>query len=387
MSLPIEKCVAYRCNVELREAFKYSTGVSEKPVIQMIIVEVCSGSVSGFGEFYATSLNLAPGVGTSSLDEWEEILASCSELPGKDALLLRGLVPEKYNGLEDAGGIVDCLDFALHDLVGRAKGVPVWALLGGRHRTSVPAMPVIHKDDIRTMVQKAVDWQTKWGLKMFKIKPHADFDQDVKMMEEFSRRLKPGTRFLLDANYAFKSVDEARSTLTETARFGVFLAEDPIRADYRTYKEELKPQLNRAGIKLMLDQQARAMSDVFEIVTSGCADVINFHANWHSGFTGALERTYVVKAGGMENFMGSAVYTGIADAANIMLSSVFPDLVACEQVRGADFYLKNDSLVEQFYPLENGSYRIPDLPGLGIEINRRKLEQLTEEKRTFTFRS
>lgn len=377
----IEKCIAYRCNLRLRQAFRYSTGASEKPVIQVIIVELCSGEASGFGEFYATSLNYPRGIpGTSSLAEWDEILSTCQSLLGKDAAELHRLVPEKYNGVADASGIVDCLDFALYDLLGNLKGLPVWALLGGRRSQSVPAMPVVHTDQIGAMVKKAVTWQAKWGLRYFKIKPHADFDKDVEMMKTFSRQLKPGTQFLLDANYAYESADEAAETLSAVAPYGVFLAEDPIETDLATYKQKLKAPLNQAGVKLMLDQPARTMNDVFEIGASKCADVINFHANWHSGFSGALERANVVQASGMENFIGSAIYAGIADAANITLASVCPSLLVCEQVRGTDFYLNGDSVVDEFYQLHDGTYQIPDRPGLGIQVNRSKLEQLTEER-------
>ena len=122
------------------------------------------------------------------------------------------------------------------------------------------------------------------------------------------------------------------------------------------------------------------MADVFEIGSCQAADVINFHANWHSGFSGALDRAHVAAASGMENFIGSAIYAGIADAANITLAAVCPALLVCEQVRGADFYLEGDSVVDEFYPLQNGAYQIPDRPGLGIEVNRDKLDKLTEER-------
>ena len=90
MFAPIDRCVAYRCNIRLRQALRYSSGASEKPVIQVIIVELASGDVSGFGEFYATSLNYPPGIpGTSSLAEWDEILSTCASLLGKDAAELR----------------------------------------------------------------------------------------------------------------------------------------------------------------------------------------------------------------------------------------------------------------------------------------------------------
>jgi len=381
MFIPIEKCIAYRCSVRPRQLLKYSTGAAEKPEIQLILVELCSGEYSGFGEFYATSLNYPRGIpGTSSLDEWSEILSSCERLTGKDAIQLRRLIPERYEGAEDAAGIVDCLDFALHDLIGKARNLPAWALVGGRRRDSVPAMPVVHTDDTPAMVSKAEQWQKKWGIKLFKLKPHADFDEDIKMMRAFNERLAPGTRYLLDANYAYKSIEEAARTLAAVARFGVFLAEDPIESTFDRYREELRPPLNAAGVRLMLDQQARDAGQIFAIASNKAADVVNFHANWHSGFAGLLAKATVAAAGGMSTFMGSSIYAGVADAANILLSSVLPGLVACEQVRGSDFYLDGDSVVKEFPPLVDGMYQVSDRPGLGFEIDREKLAALTIER-------
>ena len=381
----IEKCVAYRTRIRLSQVLRYSDGSADNPELEMILVEVGSGGFSGFGEFYPTSINNAPGSpGTSSLSEWDEINAACSHLPGQDAVHLRRLIPEKYLGVEDASGIVDCVDFALHDLVGKVKGIPAWTLLGGRRRSTVPAMPVIHTDDIPAMARKARGWQEKWGIRLFKLKPHADHDRDVEMMMAFAEVMRPGTKFLFDAGFAYKSMDEVIRTHMDVAELGVFITEDPIKADYAAYREKLRPALNQVGIELMLDEQARDLQDFVNIVTEQAADIVNFHANWHSGFAGALDRAAVCKAGGIKTFMGSSVYTGIADAANIMLASVFPNLVACEQVRGADFYLAAGSIVDEFYPLINGEYHIPDRPGLGVDVNRKQLERLRVVRREYS---
>lgn len=379
MPLTIEKCVAYRCEARARRTLAYSTGVVEKPVMEIFVVEVISGGISGFGEFWPTSANYAPGLaGRSALGEWQELVATCAHLIGKDALQLRRLIPAGYDELEDANGLVDALDFALHDLVGRACSLPVWALLGGLRRREVPVMPVIHTDDDDAMVRRAMEWQERWGIRYFKLKPHAEFDADVRLLRTFSQRLRPGTRFLLDANFAYRSVEEAVKTLAEVGRYGVFLAEDPIETDYATLRERVRPVLNRAGVKLMLDCQARTTRNVFDIAAAACADAINFHANWHSGFASTLGRAAIVQAAGMENFIGSSIYMGIADAANIVLASVCPALICCEQVRGTDFYIsESDSVVDDFFPLREGLYRISDAPGLGVEVNRARLERLT----------
>jgi L-alanine-DL-glutamate epimerase-like enolase superfamily enzyme len=174
-------------------------------------------------------------------------------------------------------------------------------------------------------------------------------------------------------------VDEAVTTLTRVAEYGVFLAEDPVNVDLDVYRDTLKPKLNAAGVKLMLDEKVRDTATFIEIVNSGASNVVNYHANWHSGFAGGLSRSSFVDMLGLENYIGSSIYLGIADAANILLASITPRLIACEQVRGSDFYT-SDSVVNDFYPLADGRYHIPDLPGLGITVDRQSLDALTVKK-------
>lgn len=384
MFLPIEKCIVHLCSARIRVRGKYSTGYEDPPTVPLIVVELKSGEFSGFGEFLPTSLFYPAGsIGVSNYEEWSETLSICSGLMGKDAINLRRLIPEKYTTDENGSAMVDCVDFALHDLVGKALNVPAYTLLGGKLRDSVPGMPVIYTDDIPVMVERAVELQKKDGFKYFKIKPHADFDTDLKMMKEFASQLQSGTKFLFDANYAYKSAEEAVAALTAVAEYGVFIAEDPIDAEMHVYGDTIRPALNKAGIKLMLDEKARDTTTVVEIVNKNLADVINYHANWHSGFAGCLERAALVSLNGLENYIGSSCYMGIADAANILLASVVPNLIVCEQVRCADFYL-TDFIVNDFYPLKDGRYYIPDLPGLGISVDRDRLQAVTERVETLS---
>lgn len=100
----------------------------------------------GLREFIPTSVIYEPGhIGRSGLDEWRVLHETCQALLGQDARRLRSLIPPALE-CEDGSSIVDGIDFALHDLVGRASGLPVWALLGGLQRRSVAACQIIHTD-------------------------------------------------------------------------------------------------------------------------------------------------------------------------------------------------------------------------------------------------
>jgi len=69
-----------------------------------------------------------------------------SFLLGRDAMDISALWQEMYRSQYFEGGRVltgaqSAIDLALHDIVGKALGVPVYQLLGGKHRDFVPCFP------------------------------------------------------------------------------------------------------------------------------------------------------------------------------------------------------------------------------------------------------
>ncbi len=109
-------------------------------------------------------------------------------------------------------GAKAAIEIALHDLVGRATGRPLHALLGARQRHRMSVLAVIGSDDVAADLQDA-EARYAAGYRAFKIKVGlAAADADAARTVKICRALKQHDETCLvsaDANQGF-NVDDAR---------------------------------------------------------------------------------------------------------------------------------------------------------------------------------
>lgn len=355
---------------------RYTTGELDPETLVWFFVSVSDGVETGHGECIPTSLFYEPGhIGRSGIDEWAELLDFARALPGQDARKLGNLVPEDLE-TDDANSIKDTIDFALHDLVGRRLGIPVAALLGGLKRSSVWSIPVIHVQSPEEMAQEAADDHQRFGTRYFKLKPIGEWEADVETLTRMREQMGPDVRYYMDANYALKVTDpdDIVKYLNELHELGLEVYEDPIDADFETYR-----YINdRTPVRLMIDEKARTPEAVMEIMRRKCAGQINIHANWAGGFQPALRKARLAALTGMPTMVGGTQYLGPGSAAYAILASVLPLEAPCEQRFSAS--TGRLSVAEEPFPLRDGKYHIPDQPGLGVEVDLDRVDDLTVRK-------
>ncbi len=100
------------------------------------------------------------------------------KLLGRAAYDFAGAAAAMDAQLYGNSGAKAAIDMALHDLVGRASGRPVYALFGDKQRSRIPVLAVIGSEDAAADLREA---QARWnaGYRAFKIKvglgsPEAD---------------------------------------------------------------------------------------------------------------------------------------------------------------------------------------------------------------------
>lgn len=108
-----------------------------------------SGSVHGWGESGLVSRELAVKGAVQHFSQF---------LVGRDANQIGALWQEMYRSQYFEGGrvltaAISAIDIALHDLVAKSRGIPVYQLLGGAHRHHIPVFVTSHA----TMGQDAVE--------------------------------------------------------------------------------------------------------------------------------------------------------------------------------------------------------------------------------------
>ena len=234
----------------------------------MLFVSVSDGRDTGFGECIPTSLYYPPGhIGRAEIDEWGELLKLAESLIGQDARRLGQLIPDRARS-HDYNSIVDALDFAVHDLVGRRLGVPVSVLLGGVKRPWIRGIPVIFTASADEMAGRAAELHRNWGFRRFKLKPIGTAEADAETLRKIREKTAPDVRFYMDANYALRmDIDQAAAYINSLVPLGLEVYEDPIDLDLPGYRRLQE----RISARLMLDEKVRSPEKVLEVLAAAPA--------------------------------------------------------------------------------------------------------------------
>ena len=252
----------------------YTTGDWDPEYKVWLVAGISDGRHVGYGEARARADEPVPPpwhIRRVSIDEWAELQALARPLVGRDARRLSQLIPEDPS-CDEGNSIRDVLDFALHDLVGRAVGVPAATLLGGIGRRRVRSSYVVHTGAPDEMAALAADMHGRFGINTFKLKPigtlegagHGDAAPDA---GEDPRRAGTGLR-----RRQLRALDhrsgQGRGLPERAVPLGLEVYEDPIDADFATYRSIRE----RTPVQLMLDDKARTPQAVMEILREKAAD-------------------------------------------------------------------------------------------------------------------
>ena len=263
------------------------------------------------------------------------------------------------------------VEMALWDIAGKAAGVPVYQLLGGKVREEIPIRMVVGSIDIPQAVELARQFLDR-SVKCLKVKVGLDPEQDVARVRAIRELAGPNIPISVDANCGW-TVPQARQTLLRLREFNILFAEQAISTGDRS---ELAALRRETDIPIMADESAFTSGDVWHLTAERAVDIISVYPGKNGGIHGTVEAVYTAKAAGIPCAMGSNLELGIGTAAMLHLGAALPT-IASEQYPG-DFigplYHEADMLKT---PLTLGpaSARVPDGPGLGVELDEEQLEK------------
>ena len=269
------------------------------------------------------------------------------------------------------------LEFACLDICGHALGVPVCDLLGGRLRDSVPFASYLFfrypdalgRHEVRTpeqLVAHAAELKRRHGFTVHKLKggvfpPAYELAAFRALAEAF-----PGDRVRFDPNAAW-SVEEA-------IRFGRAIEdldndyfEDPTWGlnGMRRLRQAVRIPLATNTVVIDFEQLATNVRDP-------AVDVILLDTTFWGGI-----RPCIKAAGVCETFqLGVAVHSsgelGIQLATMLHLGAVLPNLALSADAHY--HHLEDDIIVGGKMAYRDGAIAVPSGPGLGVALDRDRLE-------------
>lgn len=316
--------------------FKIARG--EETVARTALVRVRYGELEGLGE-------------AAPVERYDETVESviayfashplASDEPYRLETLLHGGIPAAARG---------GLDLALHDLIGKDTGKPLYALLGLDPSLTPVTSFTIGISDPETTIRKVAEigdhpiLKVKLGL--------GTVAEQVETMALIRERYRGIVR--IDANEGW-DVETAVRVLRELERFDIEFCEQPIPAGD---PQGLRAVRESVSIPIVTDEDSMIASDLPKLY--GCVDGVNVKLAKTGGIRGALEMIHTARAMGMKVMLGCMVESAIAATAAAHLSP----LVDWADIDGP-FLTARDPFAGITY--DRGKIVLPDAPGLGVK--------------------
>lgn len=264
------------------------------------------------------------------------------------------------------------IDLALYDLVGKALGVPAYALLGGFRREKVLASIEVPKNTPSLQVAHCVEYYEQ-GVRGFKAKIGSNPYLDAESIVAIGERLGPDVSLRADANCGY-TVKEARTFCRLVEHSGVRLEvlEQPVAL---LNVEGLKAVRDATDIPVEADESAFSLEMVHRLLAAEAVDLINTKCAKASGMKGVREWATVARAAGVGVVIGTEWGAGIKVAAKLHLGAALPN---ADPVVEFTEIMIHELLLRRPLTLEDGYLRVPTGAGLGLELD----DDLVERYRT-----
>jgi len=169
------------------------------------------------------------------------------------------------------------IDLALHDIIGKASGLPVHQLLGGCFRDRIPLAQSLGIMETDKAVAEAVE-AVREGIRTIKIKVGLDFARDEEVVREVRAAVGTDVAITLDANQAYPTPKTAIQQIRRLERYGLLLVEQPVQG-----MDEMAEVTRAVDTWIMADESAWTPRDVLKIAERRAADAISIYTTKPGG--------------------------------------------------------------------------------------------------------
>lgn len=264
------------------------------------------------------------------------------------------------------------VEMALWDILGKALGVPVYRLLGGKVRDSVPLSYSIPFGEPDEMAEFAAA-RAKEGFRTVKVKVGQDADRDVAAVRQVRAAVGDGHRVRVDANMAWRTAKEAIAIIRRMEPYGPELIEQPLPPRELDALAEIR---RGVGVPIMVDESVGPPRDAMEVIRRQAADIVNVYVSESGGIQNAAKTFGLCELAGLPCMIGSMPEFGIGTAAQIHLGVAMTNLKLDSDTCGVLYH--EADLLKQPLRFEKGHAFAPEGPGLGVEIDEAVVERWRE---------
>jgi L-alanine-DL-glutamate epimerase-like enolase superfamily enzyme len=352
--MKIVRCEAWPVTMKLTEPYTIAYETVSSVTNVFLRIETDRG-LSGYG-CAAPDEQVTGENAQTTLANLSKVVAD--QIKGSDPLRPALILERVRSHLPGAPSARAAVDMALHDILGKVAGVPVWKLLGGfrsRIKTSITIGILPESETVAQARERVAQ-----GFKCLKLKGGKDMQGDVARVLKVREAVGKAIELRFDANQGF-TVAEAREFVAQTQPAKLELLEQPTP---RSEPDQLGRVARTVPLPIMADESLMNLLDAFRLARRDLVDMVNVKLMKVGGIADALQVNAVARAASLEVMVGCMDESALAIAAGLHFALARPNVVYADLDGHLDL---TDDPAKDTVIMKEGILFPQSRPGLGFE--------------------
>jgi L-alanine-DL-glutamate epimerase-like enolase superfamily enzyme len=258
---------------------------------------------------------------------------------------------------------------ALLDLQAKRMQTPLFNLFGGLCRREVPVMRML---GLKPPKETAAEAQAlvERGYRYVKIKIGLDDKRDIETVKHTRETLGEDIAISVDANQAYTPM-QAVKVLNQLRDCNLIVCEQPVRQDDVRGMAFVRKNVDTP---IMADEGVTTATDALRLIEADAMDAVSIKVWKMAGYYKSREIASVCSAANVGVHVGSTAGSQLMEALQLHFCASIPELFAGAEI--GEFESLTDDPASGL-TVENGTLRVSDRPGLGVDIDMNKLHETT----------
>jgi len=257
------------------------------------------------------------------------------------------------------------VEMALWDIKGKAFGIPVYQLLGGKLRAGVEIMGSLTHGDPDAMAAEAVEMLDRCPYPIIKMKVGMGAGEDVRRYAAVRKAVRERAGLQVDGNAGYRP-DEALLALTRLVEIGnLVMVDQPV-----THIDDMADLARRLPVPLMADESLDGPRDALDIIRLRAASGGFIKISKLGGMLNVQKTATLFEAAQMTISLG--IYYDVIAAAAAHLAAALPAVTWPSPFTDLTGSILTEPLVPDGLLLP-----VPEGPGLGVELDPELVDHYT----------
>ena len=281
-------------------------------------------------------------------------------LIGKDPLAIDSLLREIGPLVHSNPSAVAAFDMALHDILGKVAGLPLFRLLGGT-KTTFETDITTSLDTLENMTAESKKY-ADMGYKTLKVKVGLDPDEDFARLSAIRAAVGRGVAIRIDANQGW-TVPQAVYALRKMEPLAIEFCEQPVLASDTAGLCAVRRQ---SPIAIMADEALFGPADAIKLIRAEACDTFNIKVMKAGGLLNSIRIAHIADAANMRCMVGCMLESKLALTAAAHVVASQANIVYADLDGNSEHV--TDPIIDGM-TVKAGVLTLPEKPGLGCDVD------------------